>query len=52
MNLPKKAIEEFMKLWREQTGEDISFELASRQAALFLQGVRAVFDDQKSRDGP
>jgi hypothetical protein len=36
MNLPKKAVEEFRKIFQEKTGDQISYEVAEIEAINFL----------------
>lgn len=52
MKLPPQAIVEFQTLWKEQSGEDLPFEEAQRQATVFLQVLRGALIHRSSRDPP
>lgn len=50
MHLPAEAIEEFRRIWREEYGEDISFERAQLEAERFLSGIRLMLTRKRPSD--
>ncbi len=43
MPLPEKCVQEFRRLWKEIQGEDLSYEIAERQAGVLLAVLKEGF---------
>jgi hypothetical protein len=57
MPLPERCIQEFRELWRQMYGEELSQEVAERQAGAMLAVLGQAFlpsrlSDQPKNNGP